>query len=291
MHCACGLSSNGRQNIARQPPGVIRKHQLPPGWSGSCKKRWFRSSNLINDTIALFPRIPDDITRVVGVPRSGMIPAGLIATHLHLPLWSISNGRLTPLDSGDRMNGYRAREGRTLLVEDSVGEGRRMQKLAAICDLATFCKLAIYVLPRSKHLVDLFAREVPAPHLFEWNLFNGWFMRAAALDMDGIICCDGSDQPLYVPRNIACRAIITARPESERAKTVAWLGKYQAKYDELIMWPGDPADRDLHTQAEYKAAAITKTGADIYIESCRFLSHELRKRGHRVLCPQEGILQ
>jgi len=220
-----------------------------------------------------------------------MIPAAILATHLHVPLYGIRDGQLVAMDAGDRMNNTSERQGRTLLVEDSVGIGHRVRKLASTLPIDQWCKLAIYVLPRSKHLVDIYAKEVPAPHLFEWNFFNGVFMRSAALDMDGIICRDVTGEPQYVPRNVPCAAIITARPESARAATVAWLNRYGARYDRLIMWPGQTADRNLYSQADWKVEMMRDVSADIYVESCPYLSGEMRKRGMRVLCPQEGILR
>ena len=46
-------------------------------------------ADLSDDIVRWLPRLPRDIDLVVGIPRSGMLPATLIALHMQKPLAAV----------------------------------------------------------------------------------------------------------------------------------------------------------------------------------------------------------
>jgi hypothetical protein len=225
-----------------------------------------------------------------------MMAAAFIATHLHLPLYSIVDGDLREVGGGSRMTGYVDHGGRTLIVDDTIAGGRtwaRIKEGGIDTNDAVF--LCMYCPPNLAYVPDIVGEILALPHFLEWNLFSCGYMSVAGLDLDGVICEDNygdpDPKPLYLPRSIACRAIITARPESCRSETVNWLAKWGVQYSELIMWQRGEAERTPDAVADYKCAAVQATGCDFYIESGPGLSAMMRERGVRVLCPAEGFLR
>ena len=255
--------------------------------------RWVTTADLTSGAVHLAQRVPPDVSRVVGVPRSGMLPASVIATALHLPLYTVRGGRVEPVGGGSRMAGCAERPGRSLIVDDTVHGGHTLARLKEEgLDMSGSLVAAIYVRPGAEHLVDLFHEHLPTPHLLEWNLFNSAYMRHIATDLDGIICHNppDSDIPLYLPRHVSVAAIITARPESERAATEKWLARWGVRYARLVMWAGGVEDRSLDAVAQWKAHQCLASGAEFYIESEPPLADAIRRTGIRALCPGQGAL-
>ena len=78
-------------------------------------------------------KIPHDIDLVVGIPRSGMLPANLIALYLNKPYTDIDSfvdGRI--LESGYRKRFFSdCGTKKILVVDDSIGSGRAMKEAKA----------------------------------------------------------------------------------------------------------------------------------------------------------------
>ena len=63
-------------------------------------------ADLNRSIVSWLPSLPGDIELIVGVPRSGLLAANLLALHRNLPLTDIDGllaGRI--FESGDRLNG------------------------------------------------------------------------------------------------------------------------------------------------------------------------------------------
>jgi hypothetical protein len=58
----------------------------------NCKYRtcdrlvYTKTTDLVTDTYKLVKYVPPDCQAIIGIPRSGMLPAAILATHLQLPL-------------------------------------------------------------------------------------------------------------------------------------------------------------------------------------------------------------
>jgi hypothetical protein len=249
-------------------------------------------AKLVDDTLSAVQKLPSGISGVIGVPRSGMIPASILSTLLHIPLYTLKDYQPVKVSSGRRMQTHSSEDGKLLLVDDSIGSGFQIRQLRKnVSGFDDMIKLVVYVPKEKDHLVDLFARHQPLPHCFEWNIVNSPLVTQAGLDMDGFICEDITHEPKHIPRAGLAPAIITARPENEREKTETWLRDQGAKYSELVMWPRHPDERTLQSVAEWKAKEVRDRKLVFYVESDPILADEIRKHHIWVLCPDQKVMR
>ena len=218
-------------------------------------------AHLAEDMRTWSATLPRDIDLVVGVPRSGLLVANLIALYRNLPLADLEGllqGDLlatgprcsTPLDE----SGLATRSLNILVVDDCVSTGAAMREVAAqVAPLRTQHTVllgAAYYDPRAEVPMDVAFEPLHMPYVFEWNLMHSWVIEHGCLDMDGVLCHDPTpeqddDGPAYerflegaepylLPTKTIAR-IVTARLEKYRAPTEAWLERHGVRYEELIM--------------------------------------------------------
>lgn len=296
----------------RVPLGALLTPPVPPPTYG-----WISQARLAADAIVLAGRLPPDVAGVVALPRSGVLPAALIATQLHLPLWELTrDGRLHRLGGGHRAAafdrdadgvGLPGSPGRLAVVDDIVFDGNALTQarghLRRLGRRAVFT--AVYARERSAHAADLFVRHVEEPQLLEWNLLNngcvagrgGWTAvgGGVGLDFDGVVCHDdlsGGDPgtPYLLPRLHEVPVIATGRPESMRAQTEGWLRQWGVRCGSLRMLAdGVPLRTD--TAARHKADHYGGSDLGLFVESCpkqAALIH--RWTGKPVLCPRADFV-
>lgn len=279
------------------------------------------TQQMIADTVnLLLPQLPPNLSAVAGVPRSGMAAAAVLATHLQLPLATARGGKLYDVGSGSRgRHGWAGdREGKSLIVDDSVYGGGNMRRLRSeFGDSALLA--AVYVRPEMTSTVDYFAKSLPSPHLFQWNLFNGAPLigrtinpvlhGGIGLDFDGVLCVDPdvSDRdeakylewlenaiPLNLPRRHPIPLIVTFRLEKYREATLAWLARWQIRVEHLAMYPGTLEERNARWDvAGHKGRAYRDSACRLFIESDAKQARVIqREAGKPVLCLATGeILQ
>ena len=243
--------------------------------------------DLHRDVMALERRLPRDIVGVVGIPRSGMLPASIIALHRNLPLASSCNLRW--LHGGERCPPNTQRCGKLLVVDDSCYRGTAMERARLNLGAATRSDLvfaAVYGHPDTPpgRQPDFVGRIVPGPRYFAWNLFRHADLKDAMLDLDGVLCVDPpvSDsldadayaawlpnaEPLNIP-SVKVGAICTNRLRGHRAATEAWLAKHGVQYGELIMSPYDnPEKRERGPIHGWnKGEAYLASRCNLFVES------------------------
>lgn len=264
---------------------------------------------LAADSQILFERVSHlPIHRVVGVPRSGMVPATILATLLGVPLFGIFEGQFQPLQTGLRLRKRRGKNrGITLVVEDSCASGFSVSEVRQQLGQADGLEFAaVYVTPGAQHQVDYHAKQLPLPHWFEWNMWdNPELIRGFRLasDMDGVICqdCPRRDdddggrylswmrgvRPIVYPRRYPLRAIVTARLEKYRGETEAWLKSHRVKYGRLIMGPwATKRERERSDIAGWKAEQVQRLRTKVFVESCPHQARSISKHwGGPVICP------
>lgn len=255
----------------------------------------FKSLDDLNEDVTRWlPAVPRDIDLIVGVPRSGMLPATILALHLHVPLTSIEgylhervirSGQRLAHDAAFSLDDPAAR---VLVVDDSVCTGRQLTTVRQRIQGHVRNQVvygAPYVAPGGEAFVDLYHEVVPMPRVFEWNVLNhDRFLRSACVDIDGVLCRDPTEDenddgpayraflehadPLYIPQH-PIQALVTSRLEKYREPTEAWLARQGIVYDQLIMmdYPTAAARRAANRYADHKAAAYIATGAELFIES------------------------
>jgi adenine/guanine phosphoribosyltransferase-like PRPP-binding protein len=275
----------------RRPRAAPRTAWQPTGnWRAAFKPgpglpEYITAAQLAADTLSLVPRLPPDITAVAGVARSGLHPATLLAMTLHVPLLVI---RQRQNDWVSASNGWRLDEGapksvgKILVVDDTTMTGNSLRRNKQTLEKMPGEKLfaAVYVNPAAVAKPDLWVRDLPWPHLLEWNLFNSVLLDSFALDFDGILCeeCPAADdddgpryerflaeaRPLHLVRKRPVKLVVTARLEKYRAQTLAWLARWKIRVSRLVMGPwATKAERARHDVAAFKASEFERflTGA------------------------------
>lgn len=237
-----------------------------------------------------------DIDVVVGVPRSGLLVANLIALYRNLPLADLQGllqGRLlatgprcsSPLDAKSLNN----RSLNILVVDDCVSTGAAMrevmEQVAPLREQHTVRLGAAYYDPRADVALDVAFEPLHMPYVFEWNLMHSWVVEHGCLDMDGVLCRDPEPhedddgslykrflqeaEPYLLPTKRIAR-IVTSRLEKYRVPTEAWLERHGVRYEELLMmdYPS-AAERDAAGRhGTYKAETYRSNKRyQLFIES------------------------
>ena len=263
-------------------------------------------------------QLPTDIDLIVGVPRSGLLVAGLISLYLNKPLTDLDGlveNRL--ISSGKTKNITKSciphRCKKALIVEDTVCSGSSInaakERLEQSGFTGRYLTYAVYVAPGMERVVDHYVEVVANPRFFEWNIYHHKeHLPNACCNIDGFVCRnptaeendDGerylrflkSADPLILP-TAKVGVFVTARLEKYRAETEAWLNSHGVVYNELVMLnctAEERRERNLH--ALFKAS-IYKRRHDmvLFIESdARQAEEIMRLSGKPVLCVENGVL-
>lgn len=227
--------------------------------------------------------LPFDV--VVHLPRSGTIPAALIATYLRRPLASLEEF-CRGIVSTRKSETTATR--RVLLVDDSIRTGIQMrhalQRLRAERPDARVLTLAVYStdFPRTLDPTIILDRHAEDSYIYPWFMWKTKRVRDVAFDMDGVLCrdCsreeddDGEEYAKFLahaaPKFLTeyeLGAIITSRLEKYRPQTEAWLKQHGFKYRSLVMGPWATPEERRGNAAKWKADEYAKSDASLYVES------------------------
>jgi orotate phosphoribosyltransferase len=263
------------------------------------------------------PEVAGQVDLVVGVPRSGLLPATMLALHLNLPMTDVEGlvagrvlasgrrGPANPLDRGESL--------RVLVVDDSVQSGTQMRETRARLEEARlpheYTYAAAYASRRGSEHVDLYFEMVSDRRAFEWNLFHhGYYLERACVDIDGVLCPDptedeNDDGPRY--EHFVATApllhlptkpigwLVTSRLEKYRALTEAWLDDQGIDYGQLVMmdYPDKAARVAAGNHGAFKASVYESTSAELFIESASWQAEEIaRTTGKPVFCVETGSM-
>lgn len=123
-------------------------------------------------TNQILPKI-SDVDLIVGIPRSGMVPAYMIGAFLNRYVCSLDE-----FVSGIAYSkGIRSVRERTvkkvLVVDDSVNDGlamrRAKKRLQGKEKEFELVYMAVYAVEKATGLVDVYADICPQPRFFQWN--------------------------------------------------------------------------------------------------------------------------
>lgn len=235
---------------------------------------------------------------VCGVPRSGLLPASIIALRRNIrlvdldsllrdPSAAIQNA---PIRQSNPIIRYNKRSGNKLLVVDD-SASNQTTTISAIREALKDCKdleisyAAVYR-ASSASTVDHYFKEVPLPRMFGWNWFRHWELQFALLDIDGVLCEDWklkqeqnedptyidhlvNVKPLYIP-DVPVLGLVTSRLSRYRELTETWLKKNQVMYKKLHMHPATTPEerRKMNDHAQRKADVYLRTPeATLFVES------------------------
>lgn len=254
--------------------------------------------------------LPRDFDLIIGIPRSGMFPANLLALYLNKPYTDIDsfiNGHI--YKAGERGQFFDMKSiKKILVVDDSMASGSALQKsknkLSAFASSFDIKYCVIYVIPEKKKSVDYFFESVSLPRYFQWNILNHTILQHACFDIDGVLCVDPSDeenddgekyinfllhaQPLYVP-GAQIGTLVTSRLEKYRKETEEWLKNNNIKYNKLVMLdlPNMEARQKANNHAEHKANTYKDIKYSLFVESSLSQAIEINRITKKpVLCTE-----
>jgi uncharacterized HAD superfamily protein/hypoxanthine phosphoribosyltransferase len=248
---------------------------------------------------------------VVGIPRSGMIPAYMLGLRLNIPVIDLEgflNGN-APVTGSRMVKQVKDRFGRMLVVDDSIRSGKQLdlvkEKLSGMQDCEFgFC--TPFATSDKTGQVDHYFELIDRPRVFQWNIMHSWIYGYSCVDIDGVLCDDPTAEenddgenyirfllnaPLKFKPNVPVHTLVTNRLEKYRPQTEKWLSEQGIQYKELLML--DLPDRATRVRmGNYGAfkAEVYQSRKDtlLFIESdCHQASKINELTGRAVFCVDE----
>jgi hypothetical protein len=243
------------------------------------------------------------------------VPASIVASHLHLPLWSFSKAAGVAWVGGGGRTQYEREPTPTHLavVDDTIALGREMGRaVAAVRERwprVRLTRAAVYATPEGVGHADVVVAEYPGLHYLSWNYANAGHGVLSGWDFDGILCEDiaaeddiGDEhpryrsavttaRPLHLPRRGPVPLVVSMRPESVRAETEEWLARWGVRVERLVMrdFPRPPGVEWVEAAARFKAWHFAASGLGLFVESDPPQAERVAGlAGKSVLCPAAG---
>lgn len=218
-------------------------------------------ADLSNDIQNSLYKIPRDVSLIVGVPRSGMLAASIMALSLNIRFCEVNSFlRNDPLKNGtSRVSNsadfiYPNDAKHILVLDDSIFSGRAMIEVRSKIEKSGFkgqvSYMAIYAIMEAVKYIDIHAEILPHPRFFQWNLFHRYEVAKCCFDIDGVLCKDPSSEQnddganysafilgaasLMIP-SYKVGHLVTSRLEKYRPQTEKWLADHGIQYGQLHM--------------------------------------------------------
>ncbi len=269
-------------------------------------KMSYKSFNSLNKDIAKWlQKIPNRFDIIVGIPRSGLLVANIIALHFNLPLTDVKNLNKGLLIGGGARCSTRfisklkkdKKKLRVLVVDDTVDSGRQLDKakkrIASIQHLYEVYYGAVYVTPGQERLVDFYYESIPKPRAFEWNVMHCSNLPRCCVDIECLwqldTHLDGTDLNRIKSTMIPTREIghlIVCHPERHRTSITDWLKNNKIYYQNLVTM-SDSLQSNLcgNSISLFKAGIYILSGSKLFIEKSRSQALEIsRITKKEVLC-------
>lgn len=229
----------------------------------------FKSFNdVYHDSIALAGKLQKyNYKYVIGVAKSGIYPAYLIAKYLGLILY---------IADTDNPSAILPKVGEdAIIIDDSIYTGHRYEILQAHYG-PNFNFACLYVRSDNKHIPLEYVEIIDKRRIFFYNLFKHKVLKHTYMDLDGLICADPAhkdDTVDYVNSlsklklkhkpQLKIKAILTNRLEEHRAATAQWLAKHNILYDILYMAP----NRASRVNNNFKRDILNRDKPLLYVDS------------------------
>ena len=206
--------------------------------------------------------LPRRYDLIVGIPRSGMFIASLVALKLGKGLTTPDQLQQRKYWHSQKVKEELALDGtnHVLIVDDSMDSGRSMARavdtVRAVNSEIEISRASLIVRKESKSKVDLYHKVIAPPRAFEWNILHRKVAShfgdgCLAVDLDGVLCANcpaGTDddelaylewlrsaRPFLIPA-FEIDDIVTCRLEKYRRQTEEWLRVHDVRYKRLHMW-------------------------------------------------------
>lgn len=288
---------------------AVRKLLIPE----TKHKFHFKSYTDLEQSVRKILPLVEDFDLIVGVPRSGMVPAYMIAAYLNRQVCSLPEFLSGNIGGhGFRQITENKAKHRVLVVDDSISSGAAMAKVkkqikeSGLANSFIIKYLAVYGIKESCDQVDFCAELVPHPRIFAWNyLHHPKYSELMCWDIDGVLCVDPTpDQnddgekyidfilnaPLLYKPTYEIGALVTSRLEKYRPQTEQWLNANGIQYKQLIMLdlPNKEERVKAGCHASYKAEIYKKLkNMLMFVESSAIQADEIAKlSGKPVICTE-----
>lgn len=268
------------------------------------------------------PYLAEDIDLVVGVPRSGMVPALMLALYMNTPATSLDMLLLGKVFScgmyrmTENSNEDLGQFNHILILDDTYCSGRAMEKvhrqvleskiMQAYKGKVSFA--AVYVTPGNEDKLDYAFEVCPLPRVFQWNIFNHSVNSQACFDIDGVVCRDplpeeNDDGEKYRKFILTARhrigtihhisRFVSSRLEKYRKETEEWLHRSGYDFGELTLLdlPNKEERVRLGCHGTFKADVYGKTEDTLFYESELKQALEIAQQtGKEVFCTENMSL-
>jgi orotate phosphoribosyltransferase len=236
---------------------------------------WAASSALLQDAAAF-----------IGIPRSGLLIANVLALHLNkhlLPMTWLRDvrrgggGHARPL----RRGGKALPPGPIVVLDDSCLTGKTLKEVVGMFGQRQHGRPIHYAVPYTREdapaCITETYRSIPRQAVFAWNWAHQARFRTAVTDLDGVIHPEIQDglrsppsavRPLLIP-SYPPLAIATGRRERYRPHTQAWLDHWRVDSGMGVhMMPTDKEEHaDVGGVIGHKCAVARTTRAQWFVES------------------------
>lgn len=279
----------------------------------------YRSIADMNDAIIKnLHKFPHDVDLVVGIPRSGMLPANLVALYLNKPFTDIDSfieGKI--YSSGERGRYIQKGEGcKILVMDDSIDSGNALSKAkrkieTALSESKNIYELlygVVYATKKNVDKIDLYCEATDdGSRIFQWNIFHhDTILKMSYFDIDGVLCPnppiddDGpiylnyiTNAPLLYKPTVKISTLVSCRLEKYRSATEEWLHKNGILYDNLIML--NLNNKEERTKwgkhGTYKGKIYRDSDAVLFVESSYQEALEISKISHKpVFCTENFVM-
>jgi len=255
-------------------------------------------------------KIPHDVDFVIGIPRSGVLAASIIAEFLNTPLIDIDSFVFGAKPTGGRRMRFHTDFQRVkpcvLVVDDTIFHGRSLRaaqaKLQPLKDRCDFIYMAVYLegpcsdvdvwLEDLREYTENFVSFV----IYEWNIFHHIprFMEVCMYDIDGVFCLEPPDEregqtyvdyitdavPLFTP-TVPIGEIVSYRLAKYKDTTERWLAEHNIRYNRLTMFPAQSWEDRANsgtTPSSFKASIYNQsTWAKLFVESSDRQAREIHE--------------
>lgn len=236
--------------------------------------------DLGRDITKNFRKFSGDWDLVVGIPRSGMVPAYMIALALNVNCTDISSW----------VNNYPLKRGVTrgvrkelsapweakkiLIVDDSIMSGNSIRReIDALPDwlASRATTLAVYSGKPIRSDVDIILEFVPHPRAFEWNIFHHKVINRSCICFEGMIRESVSydkevtKQFRYIPSEVI-DTIVTSQIESKRYEVENCLANVGISYRNLIMADNSVNLMKMDSIVNFKIGVFIASAAELFFE-------------------------
>jgi orotate phosphoribosyltransferase len=245
----------------------------------------YRSFSQLSDQVWRWSaELPNDIDLLVGIPRSGMIVATLLAAYRNVQVADLDGfleGRLW--QSGNRLRRHSRGDSqivrKVLVVDDSVWAGTSMRRAKERISAAGLsCEVlygAVYVNPRQSDEVDFSFEYLPKPRIFEWNVMQSGWLTRSCMDFDSVLL---EDSMVDLTREISLQYlpgpkvgwVLASRGEESRSEIEDLLGRSGVKYGELVLIGSSQASAE--SRLAFKVETYRATSAKLFFEGSLYES-------------------